>query len=69
MDFELRNFELELKFPAKKFNPQITFFYHVITYMWCYQYTGTKIIQNFGDPPPLMFRMGNTFNKMLHLCV
>ena len=43
---ELRNFEL--KFPTKNFYPQINlqFFY---TYMWCYQYTGTKLIQNFGS--------------------
>ena len=24
-------------------------FYNVNTYMWCYQYTGTKMIQNFGS--------------------
>jgi len=30
--------KLELKFPTKK-----------NTYMCCYQYTGTKMIQNFGS--------------------
>jgi len=24
-------------------------FYYINTYIWCYQYTGTKMIQNFGS--------------------
>jgi len=55
LELELRNLELELelrnfdlKFPTKQLHPKINIpFYNVNIYMWCYQYTGTIMIQNF----------------------
>ena len=52
MELKLRNYELELrkfelKFPTKKLIQKLIYhFYNVNTYMWCYQYTGTIMIQN-----------------------
>ena len=45
----LKKMELELgNLKKKKIYQLIYHFYNVNTYMWCYQYTGTKMIQNFG---------------------
>jgi len=48
-NLEILNWNWEIlnwKFPTKKLNPKINYhFYNVNNYMWCYQYTGTIMIQ------------------------
>jgi len=49
MELEFKKFGIGISYKTNEIHKLIYHFYNVNTYMWCYQHTGTKMIQNFGS--------------------